>query len=326
MALSSGGGAGAGLSMAATAYQAPPTMPSGPSHTASSSTPMMRSSNVTTLPSQVKRSPEELARSVAPILAIAPGAQRGISWSGAGAKYGEGIAGLRFSELGLRISLSEKSYRTLRKFVKRSENVTSVFTHCVAAVPTSATSKASPPPAGGDSAGGESFALPADIFSHISSRAAGSVLPIPFPHLPAPFPLPFAHLFAIHLHAVYLSLPPAVSGVTPYITVPLPGCTPEHARSHVRAGLAALDMFAPPGAPVAKKKKAQQDASGFLMPPQAACTAVAALARGGKDVSAAFGKEINRTIQVGSESGARERAKRAGGGGGRGQHQEGGRG
>ena len=127
VALSSGGGAGGGLSMAAMAHNAgPSSIPSGPSVTNSSMPELVRS-QVAVAGEAEKQSPQELARSVAPILAIAPGTgNKSVCYAAAGSDLGA-VATSKFPKLTIDIADTKEALKALKKFVRKNGFISAVF-------------------------------------------------------------------------------------------------------------------------------------------------------------------------------------------------------
>ena len=118
------------LSTAAMAYQAPQAQPSMPS-SAPSSVPMMRSNNVTDLPSKPSLTAEELERMVAPIVGLDLDACR-ITYSpqtGEGVRFFGGRETAKQRQLVIKKS-DEACYKALKKFNRKGVDIEKTIEKC----------------------------------------------------------------------------------------------------------------------------------------------------------------------------------------------------
>jgi hypothetical protein len=296
VALSSGGG-GAGLGMAAQAYQAPPSMPSGPTHTDTGASSYMRSNNVTTLDEPAKASPLELAKSVAPLLSISFSTKT-LSYSSASSTLGQGIASNKIPTLTLSVPDTEGARKALKKFIKKSDCIGNAHANGIVVTKSDAKSDSKSDSKSDTTVPAGNIPLPTDIYKHIlTTSAATSFYTLEFT-TQNKLLLPYSHMLALYTYSIYLALPPSVSSVSPFLSLPLPASTPENVRGIAHAALACIDnCFKPTGAPTKKKSaKGAADNKIHSTPPNSICAVLASLHRATPDAVKHVSTEINRTL------------------------------
>ena len=104
-------------------------MPSGPSHTAPSGAEFRPTSNITTLPT-TPQSALGLAKSVAPLLTISLPTQT-LTTSPPTDLLGASLTTKSLPSFHLTLLPTEKSYKTLKRFARKGDNIAAVFEHCV---------------------------------------------------------------------------------------------------------------------------------------------------------------------------------------------------